>query len=92
MTGHGSQERRTAVVGEIDVAASVSAARISALVHEGGWCFEAHRVCCVERFFARDRARAVLVFLAPDAESVRLACRCAGLDLTRVWACDEPKI
>jgi len=89
MTAHESQDRRTAVVGEIDVATSVAVARVSALVHEQAWCFEAHRVCCVERFFARDRARAVLVFLAPDAESVRLACRCAGLDLARVWACAE---
>jgi hypothetical protein len=82
-------ERRTFVVGELAFDAPVCAEKLAALERACSWCFEAHRVCLIERFLARSRMRAVLVFLAPDAESVRQACRHIGIQLDRVWASSD---
>jgi uncharacterized protein DUF4242 len=37
---------------------------------------------------SRDRLRMVCEFEAPDAESVREACRTAGIPTERIWAAD----
>jgi hypothetical protein len=40
-------------------------------------------------FLARNRKRAVLLFQAPDAESVRQALRHAQTPFDRIWSCAQ---
>jgi len=80
-----ASESLTDVVAEFRFDAPTSAAELAAIELSCAWCFETHRVQLVRLFLARDRKRAVLVFRAPDAESVRLACRHAGMPFE--WAC-----
>lgn len=49
------------------------------------WCLEAHGVRFLRTFFSADRRRMICVYEAPDAESVRLANREAGLPFDAVW-------
>ena len=48
---------------------------------------ELHRVTFLRTFFSLDCRRMLCLYQAPDAESVRLAQRQAGMPLERVWAC-----
>jgi hypothetical protein len=50
-----------------------------------------HLYCVdVERILiARDGRRAIVIFRAPDAEAVRLACRHARVDVERIWTCRD---
>jgi hypothetical protein len=50
-------------------------------------CLAAHRVTFLRTFFSLDRLRMICLYLAPDAESVRIAQRQAGMPAERVWAC-----
>jgi hypothetical protein len=50
-----------------------------------GWCLDLHRAEYVEGYLATDGLRAVCVFRAPDAESVRLANNQAGVPYASVW-------
>ncbi|MBZ0252844.1 MAG: DUF4242 domain-containing protein [Candidatus Methylomirabilis sp.] len=50
------------------------------------WCLEAHGVRFLRTFFSADRTRMICVYEAPDAESVRLANRTAGLPFDAAWA------
>jgi len=61
-------------------------AEIQAIEDAGGGCLEAHRVRFVRTFFSSDRRRMVCLYHAPDAESVRMAQREAGMPVERVWA------
>jgi Nickel responsive protein SCO4226-like len=54
-------------------------------LREKGWCLDLHRAEYVEGYLATDGLRAVCVFRAPDAESVRLANNQAGVPYTKVW-------
>jgi Nickel responsive protein SCO4226-like len=58
-------------------------------VHErvrgSGWCFAMHRVDWRASFLAADGTRMVCWFKARDAESVRLALRQSGADITHLW-------
>lgn len=67
-------------------AAPVSVAAIQALEEAGVACLQNHRVRFMRTFFSRDQRRMVCLYRAPDAESVRLAQRQAGMPLERVWA------
>jgi Protein of unknown function (DUF4242) len=49
-------------------------------------CFRLHRVRLVRSQLSMDRLRMVCLYQAPDAESVRLVQRAAGLPPDRVWA------
>src|SRR5262245_36309890 len=49
-------------------------------------CLGAHQVRFVRTFAARDRKRMICLYAAPDAESVRLAQRTAGMPVTTVGA------
>lgn len=52
---------------------------------ERAWCLEAHSVRFLRTFFALDRRRMLCLYEAPDAESVRLAQRKAGLPFDLAW-------
>jgi hypothetical protein len=59
---------------------------IQAIEDAGAWCLETHQVQFVCTFFSFDRRRMICLYRAPDAESVRLAQRQAGMPLDEVWA------
>jgi hypothetical protein len=59
---------------------------IQAIEDAGAWCLDTHRVRFVRTFFSTDRTRMVCLYQAPDAESVRLAQRQAGMPVDQVWA------
>lgn len=80
----------TIVVAEVSFDAPVTPAELASIERSCAWCFETYRVKLVRSYLARNRSRAVLVFRAPDTESVRLACRHISLVIDRVWACLQP--
>ncbi len=49
-------------------------------------CLETHHVKFVRTFFSGDNRRMLCLYSAPDAESVRIAQREAGMPVDRVWA------
>lgn len=51
-------------------------------------CLEVRNGAWRRSMLSRDRLRMVCEFEAPDAESVREACRLAGLSFERVWAAE----
>lgn len=59
---------------------------VQAIEDAGAWCLEAHQVKFARTLFASDRRRMLCLYEAPDAESVRLAQRQAGMPLDDVWA------
>jgi hypothetical protein len=48
-------------------------------------CFHLHRVRLLRSYLSADRRRMFTVYLAPDAESARLAQRESGLPSDRIW-------
>jgi len=58
---------------------------IQALEDRGAWCLQEHHVRFLRTWFSKDRRRMVCFYEAPDAESVRIAQRKAGMPLDRVW-------
>ncbi len=52
-------------------------------------CLQTHRVTFVQTLFSRDRKRMLCLYEAPDAESVRVAERKAGVPFDRAWACER---
>ena len=64
----------------------VHLAEIQAIEDAGAGCLETHRVRFVRSYFSVDRKRMLCLYRAPDAESVRIAQREAGMPLDRVWA------
>jgi len=61
-------------------------AEIQALEEAGAGCLETHRVRFVRSYFSKDRKRMLCLYRAPDAESVRIAQREAGMPVERVRA------
>jgi hypothetical protein len=59
---------------------------IQAIEDAGAGCLETHRVRFVRTYFSRDGKRMLCLYQAPDAESVRIAQREAGMPVDRVWA------
>jgi len=78
----------TDIVGELSSETSLSSLDLAAFEHSCAGCFKAHRVVLVRVLLARNRKRAILLFRAPDAESVRVACNHAKKPMARVWPCD----
>ncbi|MFY0990642.1 nickel-binding protein [Halomonas sp. C05BenzN] len=60
---------------------------IQRLEDAGSACLQNHRVRFVRTFFSQDGRRMICLYHAPDAESVRLAQRQAGMPLERAWSC-----
>jgi hypothetical protein len=71
------------VIGELRFDTAATVAEVAAIEQFCTTCLEAHRVQLVRVCLARNRMRAILIFRAPDAESVRLACRCAATPFDR---------
>lgn len=61
-------------------------AEVQAIEDAGSGCLDAHRVRFVRTFFSNDHRRMICLYRAPDAESVRMAQREAGMPVERVWA------
>lgn len=59
---------------------------VQAIEDAGAWCLEAHHVRFARTLFSADHRRMLCLYEAPDAESVRLAQRQAGMPLDDVWA------
>jgi hypothetical protein len=76
----------TTVVVERTFAEPVAFEEIQAAEEGGASCLEAHGVRFLRTYFARDRRRMICLYDAPDAESVRLAERGAGVPFDRAWA------
>lgn len=64
----------------------VGLADIQAIEDAGAGCLENHRVRFVRTYFSTDRKRMMCLYRAPDAESVRIAQREAGMPVERVLA------
>jgi len=64
----------------------VTLASVQAIEDAGGWCLEVHKVKFIRTFFSRDRKRMICLYRAPDAESVRIAQRQAGMPVDQVWS------
>jgi hypothetical protein len=78
-------ERVTAiVVHAFDEPAGFGARQLREVIDLG--CFQLHRVRLLRSYLATDGRRMVALYQAPDAESVRLAQRRAGLPADRVLA------
>ena len=60
-------------------------AALQALEDCGARCLQEHRVRFLRTWFSHDRLRMICVYEAPDAESVRLAQRQAGMPFDRAW-------
>lgn len=65
--------------------APVSFRAIQSLEEAGAACLHQHQVRFVRTLFSFDRQRMLCLYQAPDAESVRLAQRQAGMPVTRIW-------
>lgn len=75
---------KVVVCHEFDEPADVHARELSESVNMG--CFQIHRVRRLRSYLSTDRRRMFSLYEAPDAESVRLVQREAGLPPDRVWA------
>lgn len=77
--------RANVLVGhEFDQPADFHARELAEEVNMG--CFQIHRVRRVRSYLSLDRRRMFSLYQAPDAESVRVSQREAGLPMDRVWA------
>lgn len=82
----GASDGLTDVVAALHFDQPNTIADLVAIEHSCARCFEAHRVQLVGLYVARNGKRAVLVFRAPDAESVRLAHRQLAISFARMWS------
>lgn len=74
------------VVVERSFPRAVRFADIQAREDAHAWCLEAHQVRFVRSYFSRSRRHMFCLYQAPDAESVRIAQRQAGMPVERIWA------
>jgi Nickel responsive protein SCO4226-like len=65
---------------------AVKPADVSEMSRQSGGCFDLHRVDWVVSFLAVDGGRMLCWYRAPDAESVRVALRQLGSNMSGVWA------
>ena len=66
--------------------APVEFAELQAAEDRAAACLEMHRVRFLRSFFSSDRRRMICTYRAPDAESVRISQREAGLPVDSIWA------
>lgn len=67
-------------------AEAVALEDLQAIEDANSGCLETHKVRFVRTFFSKDKKRMACMYAAPDAESVRIAQRQAGMPLDNVWA------
>lgn len=82
----GAASKRESVLVERSFEAPVSIEEIQAREDAARWCLDAHNVRFSRTFFSVDRKRMLCLYEAPDAESVRLAQREAGMPFEAVWS------
>ena len=68
---------------------AVTLDEIQAIEDAGAWCLELHNVTFLRTYFSLDRKRMICLYVAPDAESVRLAQRQAQMPVESVWSCQS---
>lgn len=74
------------VLVERTFAEPMNLADVQAIEDAGAACLQNHRVRFLRTFFSFDRRRMLCLYQAPDAESVRIAQRQAGMPMEAVWA------
>jgi hypothetical protein len=74
------------VLVERSFATPVTVNEIQALEDAGAGCLQSYQVNFLRTFASLDGRRMLCLYQAPDAESVRLAQRRAGLPVDRVWS------
>jgi hypothetical protein len=52
-------------------------------------CLQGHDVRWVRSYMSLDRRRRICIFEAPDADSVRVSYRSAGVSFERIWPAEE---
>jgi len=77
------------VIGELSFDAPIAPRDLAELQSPDAWCLGSCRVRLVKVFLAHDRKRAVMLFQAPDAESVRQAFRRTQAHFDQIWPCAE---
>jgi hypothetical protein len=91
-TVHDAPDTTAATFAEASVLVSrrfdepVVLADIQAIEDSGAGCLETHRVRFLRSYFSIDHKRMICLYRAPDAESVRIAQREAGMPVERVRA------
>jgi hypothetical protein len=78
------------VIGELSFDAPIAPQDLAKLQCPDAWCLGSCRVRLVKVFLAHNRKRAVMLFQAPDAESVRQAFRHTQAHFDQIWPCAEP--
>ena len=78
------------VIGELSFEAPIAPKELAKLQCPDAWCLGSCRVRLVSLFLAHNRKRAVLLFQAPDAESVRQAFRNTQTHFDQLWPCAAP--
>jgi Protein of unknown function (DUF4242) len=74
------------VLVERQFAGAVDIAAIEAIGERGVWCLEQRGARFLRAYFALDQMRMISVYAAPDAESVRVAQRQAGMAFEDAWS------
>jgi hypothetical protein len=83
-----STDGYTTVIVERQIPHDISEADWQRRAESGAWCMAIYRVALLESVVAPSHGRAVCVFIAPDAEAVRVANSQGGLQVSRAWPCD----
>lgn len=65
---------------------ALSEQEIRRFAHDGNECRDLYNVRIQESLFDEEGRRLICHFRAPDAESVRMALRCVGVDIDIVWS------
>lgn len=60
--------------------------RLEAMGAAGAPCHALHRVKHLKTYLSADRLRMICIYEAPDAESVRISNKKAGLAFERAWS------
>jgi Protein of unknown function (DUF4242) len=79
------------VIGELNFDTPIAPKDLAEIQRSDTWCFGSRRVRLVRLFLSSNRRRAVLLFQAPDAESVRQAFRHTQTTFDQIWSCEEPQ-
>ena len=75
------------VIGELSFDSPIATSDFARLLSPNAWCLVSCRVRLMRVFLAHNRKRAVLLFQAPDAESVRQAFRHTEAHFDQIWPC-----
>jgi hypothetical protein len=83
-----SPDGYTTVIVERQIARDLTEADWRQRAESGAWCLATYRVALLESIFAPSHGRAVCVFIAPDAQAVRMANSQPDMPASWSWPCD----